>query len=141
MLQTDGRTQARTDNMKTVYPPQTKFAGGIKKNSRKSVAIYLYSTIVRLFSSMNSPMFNESSITVERHRTDLTNERPFTRVLSHVFLESSWTIKSTRTQLTDKLFLVFVYHHMSLLTVLIKKSFSTCLSKKKNNGYSNTPRL
>ena len=32
---TDGRTHththARTDNMKTVYPPQTKFAGGIKK--------------------------------------------------------------------------------------------------------------
>ena len=29
---TDGRTDARTDNMKTVYPLQTKFAGGIKKN-------------------------------------------------------------------------------------------------------------
>ena len=27
--QTDGRTQERTDNVKTVYPPQTKFAGGI----------------------------------------------------------------------------------------------------------------
>ena len=26
---TDGRTHARTDNVKTVYPPQTKFAGGI----------------------------------------------------------------------------------------------------------------
>ena len=24
-----GRTDGRTDNMKTVYPPQTKFAGGI----------------------------------------------------------------------------------------------------------------
>ena len=24
-----GRTHTRTDNMKTVYPPQTKFAGGI----------------------------------------------------------------------------------------------------------------
>ena len=24
-----GRTQGRTDNVKTVYPPQTKFAGGI----------------------------------------------------------------------------------------------------------------
>ena len=24
-----GRRDARTDNMKTVYPPQTKFAGGI----------------------------------------------------------------------------------------------------------------
>ena len=26
---TDRRTHARTDNVKTVYPPQTKFAGGI----------------------------------------------------------------------------------------------------------------
>ena len=25
---TDGRTHTRTDNVKTVYPPQTKFAGG-----------------------------------------------------------------------------------------------------------------
>ena len=25
---TDGRTHARMDNVKTVYPPQTKFAGG-----------------------------------------------------------------------------------------------------------------
>ena len=25
----DGQTHARTDNVKTVYPPQTKFAGGI----------------------------------------------------------------------------------------------------------------
>ena len=29
-LRTDGRTHAHTDNVKTVYPPQTKFAGGIK---------------------------------------------------------------------------------------------------------------
>ena len=27
---TDARTHAHTDNVKTVYPPQTKFAGGIK---------------------------------------------------------------------------------------------------------------
>ena len=26
----DGQTHAHTDNVKTVYPPQTKFAGGIK---------------------------------------------------------------------------------------------------------------
>ena len=30
---THGRTHARTDNVKTVYPPQTKFAGGIKAPS------------------------------------------------------------------------------------------------------------
>ena len=29
---THGRTHARTDNVKTVYPPQTKFAGGIINN-------------------------------------------------------------------------------------------------------------
>ena len=28
--QTHGRMHGRTDNVKTVYPPQTKFAGGIK---------------------------------------------------------------------------------------------------------------
>ena len=27
-----GRTDARTDNVKTVYPPQTKFVEGIKKH-------------------------------------------------------------------------------------------------------------
>ena len=31
---TDARTHARTDNVKTVYPPQTKFAGGIKMRER-----------------------------------------------------------------------------------------------------------
>ena len=35
---TDGRTGGRTDNMKTVYPLQTKFAGGIK-NYRLSRAV------------------------------------------------------------------------------------------------------
>ena len=29
--QTHGRTHAQTDNVKTVYPPQAKFAGGIIK--------------------------------------------------------------------------------------------------------------
>ena len=30
-----GRTDARTDNVKTVYPLQTKFAGGIIKQSNQ----------------------------------------------------------------------------------------------------------
>ena len=30
---TNGRTHGRTDNVKTVYPLQTKFAGGIKNQS------------------------------------------------------------------------------------------------------------
>ena len=30
---THGRTDARTDNVKTVYPPQTKFAGDIIKSN------------------------------------------------------------------------------------------------------------
>ena len=38
MLRTDGRMHGRmdgrTDNVKTVYPPQTKFAGGIKKGEQ-----------------------------------------------------------------------------------------------------------
>ena len=32
----DGRTDARTDIMKTVYPPQTKFAGGIIMTDRQN---------------------------------------------------------------------------------------------------------
>ena len=32
---TERRTDARTDNVKTVYPLQTKFAGGIKSMIRK----------------------------------------------------------------------------------------------------------
>ena len=35
-----GRTNAWTDNVKTVYPPQTKFAGGIKTNSSHSNRTY-----------------------------------------------------------------------------------------------------
>ena len=31
--QTHAQTDPRTDNVKTVYPPQTKFAGGIKAPS------------------------------------------------------------------------------------------------------------
>ena len=31
---TDARTDGRTDNVKTVYPLQTKFAGGIKKHTQ-----------------------------------------------------------------------------------------------------------
>ena len=30
--QTDARMDTRTDNVKTVYPPQPKFAGGIDMN-------------------------------------------------------------------------------------------------------------
>ena len=30
---TGGRTHGRTDNVKAVYPPQIKFAGGIIKNT------------------------------------------------------------------------------------------------------------
>ena len=39
---TDGRTHARTDNVKTVYPPQTKFAGGIKMDTLLFRVIYVY---------------------------------------------------------------------------------------------------
>ena len=43
---TDGRTHGRTDNVKTVYPLQTKFAGGITNlwymhQWRRSGSIYL----------------------------------------------------------------------------------------------------
>ena len=34
---THGRTDRRTDNVKTVYPLQTKFAGGIKGNNSNRI--------------------------------------------------------------------------------------------------------
>ena len=37
---TDGQTDARTDNVKTVYPLQTKFAGGINMFSFTFFAIF-----------------------------------------------------------------------------------------------------
>ena len=43
---TDGRMHGRTDNVKTVYPPQTKFAGCII-----NVSVYMYNSIIRLLSS------------------------------------------------------------------------------------------
>ena len=42
MLQTDARTDAQMDNMKTVYPQQTKFAGDINTNvADQSVQSYI----------------------------------------------------------------------------------------------------
>ena len=37
---TDGRTDRQTDNVKTVYPPQTKFAGGITTIQQHKQALY-----------------------------------------------------------------------------------------------------
>ena len=42
-----GRTHTRTDNVKTVYPPQTKFAGGINiKDPQKK---YCLGTVSKIF--------------------------------------------------------------------------------------------
>ena len=41
-LRTDGRTDGCTDNVKTVYPPQTKFAGGIIKAQQFYTDLGLY---------------------------------------------------------------------------------------------------
>ena len=35
-----GRTDSRTDNVKTVYPPQRKFVGGINIYRKQSVYAY-----------------------------------------------------------------------------------------------------
>ena len=37
-----GRTDTRMDNVKTVYPPQTKFAGGINTTVITFIEICLY---------------------------------------------------------------------------------------------------
>ena len=49
------RTEARTDNMKTVYPPQTKFAGGIKN----LIKVYDLHLIFLLWSSLIIPCLAE----------------------------------------------------------------------------------
>ena len=36
-----GRTHARTDNVKTVYPPQTKFAGGILSKAEEASILFM----------------------------------------------------------------------------------------------------
>ena len=36
---THTRTDGQTDNMKTVYPPQTKFAGGIKSSYTRTYTL------------------------------------------------------------------------------------------------------
>ena len=54
MLRTDGGTDAhtdgRTDNVKTVYPLQTKFAGGIKieKEGKMSFSIFSFIYTIHL---------------------------------------------------------------------------------------------
>ena len=50
---TDTRTHGRTDNVKTVYPPQTKFAGGITK----------FRFIARILSAQH---FNYKRYSIER---------------------------------------------------------------------------
>ena len=42
---TDGRMDGRTDNVKTVYPLQTKFAGGIIMLYHIGIPYYLYNRV------------------------------------------------------------------------------------------------
>ena len=51
---TDARTHGRTDNVKTVYPLQTKFAGGIKK---KIISQY-FTFCFALFYKLRAPTFS-----------------------------------------------------------------------------------
>ena len=54
--QTDGRTHGRTDNVKTVYPLQTKFAGGINtmyKKLRCERHIYIFYGALKLEVTFN----------------------------------------------------------------------------------------
>ena len=47
-----GRTDGRTDNVKTVYPLQTKFAGGIKICSYFMVCCFIFSWHIQLVCSL-----------------------------------------------------------------------------------------
>ena len=44
-LRTNARTDARTDNVKTVYPPQTKFAEGINISLIRNFVIAHYGEV------------------------------------------------------------------------------------------------
>ena len=46
---TDGRTHARTDNVKTVYPLQTKFAGGINMHACSDDALMLQQRLLLVY--------------------------------------------------------------------------------------------
>ena len=49
---TDARTDGRTDNVKTVYPLQTKFAGGII-NQIKCIFCCVFSVVAQMHSWSN----------------------------------------------------------------------------------------
>ena len=60
-----GGTQAWTDNLKTVYPPQTKFAGGIKTLFGKNcLSSHSWHFVIIIFSESDSFMhlFNVSTL-------------------------------------------------------------------------------
>ena len=57
---TDGRTHGRTDNVKTVYPLQTKFAGGI---NRENISKHLCTEVIQtlyLYPTRQTPKSNDS---------------------------------------------------------------------------------
>ena len=45
---TDTPTDAPADNVKTVYPPQTKFAGGYKESKQARVILLMYNVSVHV---------------------------------------------------------------------------------------------
>ena len=51
-----GRTDARTDNVKTVYPPQTKFAGGIIKAPQYYTDLGLQTPVNGKFKDFSRPL-------------------------------------------------------------------------------------
>ena len=53
---TDARTDPRTDNVKTVYPPQTKFAGGIKIKHETKILLNLPTRAMKLITMHNIPV-------------------------------------------------------------------------------------
>ena len=62
---THGRTHGRTDNVETVYPPQTKFAGGIKKVNAILNFIFIN------YYELTTPWNMEDSVDPDRLASDL----------------------------------------------------------------------
>ena len=72
---TDGRMVGRSDNMKSIYPPQTQFAGGIiKDTSSYNCIIPPRQQIVNFIARPYFPAFvRKSSHVALCHVTQLTN--------------------------------------------------------------------
>ena len=83
--QTHTHTHAHTDNVKTVYPPQTRFAGGIKISGIK-IGLNRYSKtgcLAECISALTSELFKKQLI-------DPTFLIQCSSLITHLFITQIW---------------------------------------------------